>query len=122
MQPWSLNLNLAGRAPHSFGPQRQASASDQDSGSRGESVLVAASLAPRGLAQGGCRHTLGQQVRPSMMVKWVNSLQKLGVLWVLEILQVAEVSHKLGLLVHLLGGQKIKIGRIRKTLHKLGAC
>lgn len=57
-----------------------------------------------------------------MMVKWVNSLQKLGVLWVLEILQVAEVSHKLGLLVHLLGGQKIKIGRIRKTLHKLGAC
>jgi hypothetical protein len=57
-----------------------------------------------------------------MMVNWVNSLQKLGVLWVLEILQVAEVSHKLGLLVHLLRGQKIKIGRIRKTLHKLGAC
>ena len=56
-----------------------------------------------------------------MMVNWVNSLQKLGVLGVLEVLQVAEVGHELGLLVQFLRGQKIKIGRIRKTLHKLGA-
>lgn len=56
------------------------------------------------------------------MVNWVDSLQKLGVFGVLEILQVAEVSHELGLLIHFLRGQKIKIGRIRKTLHKLGVC
>lgn len=66
--------------------------------------------------------TVSQFVLPQVMSNSGDSLQKLRILGILEVLQVAEVSHKLGLLVHFLRGKKIKIGRIRKTLHKLGAC
>lgn len=52
----------------------------------------------------------------------MDSLQEFRVLGLLEVLQVAEVGHELGLLIHFLRCQKIEIGRIRKTLHKLGAC
>jgi hypothetical protein len=65
---------------------------------------------------------LSQQVFGRSNVVDVDSLQELGVLGLLEVLQVAEVGHKLGLLVHFLRCQKIEIVGIRKTLHELGAC
>lgn len=49
-------------------------------------------------------------------------LQEFCILGRLEVLQVAEVGDKVGLVQHLLGCQVIEIGGIGEALHKLGAC
>lgn len=52
----------------------------------------------------------------------VHTLQKFGVLGILEVLQVGEIGYELRLVKILLGGEIIEIDGIRKTLHKLGVC
>lgn len=49
-----------------------------------------------------------------------DALQELGVSWLLEVLQVAEVGDKVWLVQNLLLGEIIEIGRIGKALHELG--
>jgi hypothetical protein len=63
---------------------------------------------------------LGRATVKKKSKRKVDSLQVLGVLWMLEILQVVEVGDELWLVEDLLVGQVIEIGGIRKTLHKLG--
>ncbi len=71
----------------------------------------------------GWLHTNDQSAVPPTGLRLVNkacSLEEFCVCGILEVLQVAEVGDKFRLLVHFLGSQKIKIGRIRKALNKLG--
>jgi hypothetical protein len=49
-------------------------------------------------------------------------LQEFGVLWLFEVLQVAEVGYELGLIVILLCREVIEIDGICEALHKLGPC
>lgn len=49
-----------------------------------------------------------------------NLLEKFGVLWILEVLEVAEVGDKVWLVEDLLLGQVIEIGGIGEALHELG--
>jgi len=52
----------------------------------------------------------------------VYLLQKFYILWLLEVLQVAQVGNKLGLVEVLLRSEVIEIDRICKALHELGEC
>lgn len=122
MQSWRLVITPPGQAAHSAGRQISVFLRDQGAESLGESALVAATPAHGALARGGCRHILSQQILWRSNAVEVDSLQELRILGLLEVLQVAEVGHKLGLLVQFLRCQKIEILGICKTLHELGAC
>ena len=52
----------------------------------------------------------------------MDVLEESDVLWVFEVLQVAEVCDELGLVERLLLGQVVEIDGIGKALDKLGAC
>lgn len=53
---------------------------------------------------------------------WVDLLQEFGVLWILEVLQVRQVRHKVWLVERLVLGQEVEIDGIGKALDKLGSC
>jgi hypothetical protein len=71
-----------------------------------------------GSAQGGCTAASVSTSRQG----GEYLLEKLCILGLAEVLQVAEIGHELGLVKVLLLGQVIEIDGIREALHKLGPC
>jgi hypothetical protein len=53
---------------------------------------------------------------------WADVLQEFGVPGLLEVLQVRQIRHKVGLIERLLLGQEVEIDGIGEALDKLGSC